>query len=146
VTRERDGGNIAAMDDSTLFARIDEAASLVAGAQARDVAACRARLAASRNREPDIEFKCALHDPIAHSVFLSLCVVYGLEPYRVPRQRTSDACIRAPRSFVRELFWPEFNAIAKAIEREFLDATERAMVKWSGQSLEQIADRLEPGR
>ena len=89
------------MDDSSLVSRIDEAARRITGAHARDIKASRARLAEWRTRERDIEFKCALQDAFGQGVFLSLCAVYDLKPYRVPRQKMTDACIRAPRSFVR---------------------------------------------
>jgi hypothetical protein len=101
----------------------------------------RRRLAEWRAREPDMELQCTVPAGTPQSVFTGLCVIYGLVPYRRPRMRKTTICVRAPRGFLYGLFWPQFEALARAVEEHLCEVVRRAMEQWSGQSFE---DRFGP--
>jgi hypothetical protein len=127
------------MDDDALLLIVRVAAAqyvpvdkAVAGTGLKDE--YRRRLAEWRMREPDIEFQCTVPAGTPQVVFTGLCVVYGLVPYRRARQRKTTMCVRAPRAFVHELFWPQFEALAVAVEEELCRVVRHTMESWSGVS------------
>jgi hypothetical protein len=129
------------MDDDVLLTTIRAAAAQyvpvgsAAGTGLKDE--YRQRLAEWRKREPDIEFQCSVPDGTPQVVFIGLCVVYGLVPYRKARQRKTTMCVRAPRAFVHERFWPQFETLALAVEEQLCRVVERTMATWSGVALEE---------
>jgi len=58
-------------------------------------------------------------------LFTALCRRYGLEPYRYKRQRHTTVIVRAPRSFVDRILWPEFLELQAALHSYLNEATER---------------------
>ena len=134
------------MDGDVLLTTVRTAAAQYvpassAGASASLKDEYRRRLAEWRTREPDIEFQCTVPGGTPQVVFTGLCVVYGLVPYRKARQRKTTMCVRAPRGFLHELFWPQFEAVALAVEEQLCRLVERSMASWSGVSLD---DRFGP--
>ena len=130
------------MDDDALLLIVRMAAAqyvpvdrAVAGTGLKDE--YRRRLAEWRAREPDIEFQCSVPGGTPQVVFTGLCVVYGLVPYRKARQRKTTMCVQAPRGFVHELFWPQFETLAGAVEKQLCRVVERTMASWSGVSLDE---------
>src|SRR5437868_5658084 len=71
----------------------------------------RLRLAEARRHDPPAEIKFSLPDMWARQLFLALCRRYGLEPYRYRRQRRTTVILKAPRSFVEQMLWPEFKEL-----------------------------------
>jgi len=116
-----------------------EGERLAAGAALTRV---RARLAALQRDAPPVEMQFSLGDQWSRRLFLALCRRYGLAPYRLYRQRLSTVMLKAPRRFVEEVLWPEFeelnlallqylNAVTLRVIREEVhsDAREAAEVK-----------------
>jgi hypothetical protein len=101
--------------------------------EATDPESCRQRLAEWRKRERDIEFKCAVSD-LAQGVFIALCERHGLLPYRTSR-RARSVCVQVPRGYMKEVFWPQFEALARVMEVELGALTMRVMERWGGVSL-----------
>ena len=127
------------MDDDVLLTTVRTAAAqyVPMGSGTADTSLkdeYRRQLAEWRTREPDIEFQCSVPGGTPQVVFTGVCVVYGLVPYRKARQRKTTMSVRAPRSFVHELFWPQFEALAGAVEKGLCRVVERTMASWSGVS------------
>jgi len=89
-----------------------EGERLAAGAALTRV---RARLAALQRDAPPIEMQFSLGDQWSRRLFLALCRRYGLAPYRLPRQRLTTVMLTAPRRFVEEVLWPEFEELNLAL-------------------------------
>jgi hypothetical protein len=95
------------------------------------IEAIRRQLGERRAREGDIEYRCSVADPSMQRVFVVVCERYGIEPYRVPRQRQSTISIRAPRSFIQEILWPLFEEMARLVEEWLYEKTSELMRAWS---------------
>lgn len=78
----------------------------------------RARLAESAKREV-VELQFSLADQWSRTLFLALCRRYALQPYRLARQRRTTVMLKAPKTFVDEVLWPEFQEL-DAILRGYL--------------------------
>jgi len=87
----------------------------------------RARLAEAGTREPAIEMRFAIHDPWSRKLFLALSRRYGIEPYRYPRMKRQSMVVKAPRSFVEGVLWPEFAQLNEALATYLLGITERVI-------------------
>jgi hypothetical protein len=127
---------VLAVDEVLLVKRLRE----IDGATAESR---RKALSEWRQREPDIEFRCSIPDSVSQRVFGAVCLRYGLEIY-ARRRKTATICVRAPRGFVQEVLWPEFEAIASVVSRTVSAAVERVMEQWSGVSLAVIMERASP--
>jgi hypothetical protein len=87
----------------------------------------RARLDEIGAREPSVEMRFAIHDPWSRKLFLALSRRYGIEPYRYPRMKRQSLVVRAPRSFVEGVLWPEFAQLNEALTNYLLGITERVI-------------------
>ena len=83
-----------------------------AGAAAERI---RMRLNEIERRERPIEMRFSLPDPWSRQMFIALCRRYGLRPYRYPRMKRQSIIVRAPRSFLDDILWPEFAQINEAL-------------------------------
>ncbi|MBF0130240.1 MAG: hypothetical protein HQL33_09620, partial [Alphaproteobacteria bacterium] len=93
----------------TLFAGAGTAGEkAAAGAAAERI---RARLEQAKQAEPVVEMQFSLPDPWSRRMFVALCRRYGLRPFRHRGQRRSTIMLKAPKSFVTETLWPEFQEI-----------------------------------
>jgi hypothetical protein len=84
-----------------------------------------AALRKTLNSEQPIELQFSLPDRWQRRLFSALCRRYGLEPYRYKRQRYTTVIVRAPRSFVLQTLWPEYQELRAALDDYLNDATER---------------------
>ena len=78
---------------------------LAAGAAADRI---RARLGTAAGKEKAIEVKFSIPDMWSRQLFVALCRRYGLHPFRYRRMHRQTIIIRAPKSFVDQVLWPEF--------------------------------------
>ena len=85
----------------------------------------RARLAALAGQDPPIEMQFSLPDSWSRRLFLALCRRYGLEPYRLYRQRLTTIMLRVPRGFLDQVLWPEFQELNKALTHYLNEVTTR---------------------
>jgi hypothetical protein len=97
-----------------------------AGAAAERI---RTRLRRFEQAEAAIEMRFSLPDPWSRRLFLALARRYGLRPFRYPRQRASTVMLRAPRSFLAEVLWPEFLEIDAALHSWLEMVTERIIAE-----------------
>jgi hypothetical protein len=75
----------------------------------------RARLAEFSESDAPIEMQFSMPDQWSRLLFIALARRYGLEPYRLHRQRRNTVMIRVPRSFVEHVLWPEFVELNEAL-------------------------------
>jgi len=119
--------------EEQLRERLRKIQALVEGATTageRDAAAAaieriRKVLGAAGKTEPPVEFQFSVPDPWQRRLFTALCRRYGLEPFRYKRQRYSTVVVRAPRSFVHQTLWPEYQELRAALNSYLNQATER---------------------
>ena len=102
-----------------------EGERLAAGAALTRV---RARLAALQRDAPPVEMQFSLNDQWSRRLFLALCRRYGLAPYRLHRQRLSTVMLTAPRRFVEEVLWPEFEELNLAL-LQYLNAVTLRVIR-----------------
>lgn len=93
-----------------------------AGAAAQRI---RERLAKAANTEKAIEIKLSIPDVWARQLFVALCRRYGLRPYRQRRMHRQTILIKAPKSFVEDVLWPEFEELSSALVAYLSEITEK---------------------
>jgi hypothetical protein len=79
------------------------------------LARVRARLTSLQRSEPAVEMQFSLADQWSRRLFLALCRRYGLEPYRLYRQRLTTVMLKVPKSFVDQVLWPEYQELNAAL-------------------------------
>ena len=85
----------------------------------------RAKLAEITKSDPLIETQFSLGDQWSRKLFLALCRRYGLQPYRLHRQRYTTVMLKAPSKFISEILWPEFQELDSALRHYLNDVTTR---------------------
>jgi hypothetical protein len=89
------------------------------------LARLRGRLAEIERRDPATEMQFSTPDQWSRKLFVALCRRYGLNPYRYRRQRYTTVLVRAPRSFIDQVLWPEFGELNQALRVYLNEVTER---------------------
>jgi hypothetical protein len=120
------------MSDDETAALVERLAAIEAryagvGAWQDAAARLRARLAESGAAEPVAEFRLTVSDAWAQHLFGALCRRYGLRPFRYRGQRRTTVMVQAPRSFVEQVLWPEFEALQDELRRYVYAATQRVI-------------------
>jgi hypothetical protein len=85
----------------------------------------RKALAVTAQTDHPVETRFTLSDLWHRRLFTALCRRYHLEPYRYLRQRHTTVVVRAPRSFVDKILWPEYLGLKDALDEYLNEATER---------------------
>jgi hypothetical protein len=67
----------------------------------------------------------SMPDQWARHLFLALCRRYGLQPYRLYRQRRNTVIVRAPRGFLDDVLWPEFKDLHQTLQTYLQEVTLR---------------------
>lgn len=123
------------MNEEKLIAKLRLIESLYSGAKTRGEreAAEKARkrildrLSSLAAAEKPVEFRLRLTDEWTRRVLLALARRYGLEPYRYKGQRYTTVMLKAPKSFVDETFWPEFQELSKTLQAYLSEVTNRVI-------------------
>jgi hypothetical protein len=97
---------------------------LAAGAAADRI---RTQLQATAAREAAIEVQFSLSDPWSRRLFVALCRRYRIHVYRYPRMKRQTLVLKAPKSFVAEVLWPEFEQIDAALSAYLGEVTDRVI-------------------
>jgi hypothetical protein len=84
-----------------------------------------ARLAELGEQDPPVEMQFSIPDQWSRLLFLALCRRYGLQPYRLYRQRHTTVMVRAPKGFINEVLWPEFNELDDTLRTYLREVTLR---------------------
>ena len=108
-----------------LFARATVVGEkLAAGAAAERI---RAQLKEVQAREQPIEVQFRLSDPWSRRLFVALCRRYGLRAYRYARMKRQTLVLKAPKSFVDRVLWPEFQQINAALSEYLSEVTDKVI-------------------
>ncbi len=106
-----------------LFARAGTAGEkAAAGAAAERI---RSRLGPAASDESLVEIKFSVPDIWSRKLFMALCRKNGLSPFRYRRMHRQTVIIKAPRSFVDQVLWPEFQDLSGALVADLGEVTER---------------------
>ena len=97
---------------------------LAAGAAADRI---RERLDQAASTEEEIEVKFSITDIWSRQLFVALCRRYGLRPFRYPRMHRQSIIIRAPKSFIDQVLWPEFEELSAALTAYLSEITEKVI-------------------
>ncbi len=87
----------------------------------------RDRLGQAADKEKEIEVKFSISDVWSRQLFVALCRRYGLRPFRYRRMHRQTIIIRAPKSFVEQVLWPEFEELSAALTAYLTEITERVI-------------------
>lgn len=94
-------------------------------AAANAIERIRERLRRMQAAEKPIEMQFSMPDVWSRKLFTALLRRYGVEPYRYSGQRRTTVMVRAPRRFVDETLWPEFNQLNQALFHHLSAVTDR---------------------
>jgi hypothetical protein len=108
-----------------LFARPGSAGERAAAESARDRIRERLRLLARTEKE--VEYKFSLGDSWTKALFIALLRRYDLRPYRHRGQRHTTVMVKATRTFVDEVLWPQFQKVSETLQAH-LDAVTRRII------------------
>jgi len=95
-----------------------------AGAAAERI---RAQLKEVEGLEEAVEAQFSLPDQWSRRLFVALCRRYGLHVYRYPRMKRQTLILKAPKSFVDRVLWPEFGQINKALSEYLAEVTDKVI-------------------
>ena len=87
----------------------------------------RARLAATARIEEPTEMRFSITDNWSRQLLVALCRRYGIKPFRYPRMHRQTILVKAPRSFIEAVLWPEFQEINAALVEYLSSITERVI-------------------
>lgn len=87
----------------------------------------RERLRMTQQKAEAIEIRFSLPDLWSRRLLLSLLRRYGLKPYRYSGQRHTTVMVRAPRIFVDETLWPEFQELNGTLRAYMDEVTDRVI-------------------
>jgi hypothetical protein len=110
-----------------LYARATTSGERLAAENARE--RIRERLRITQQQAEAIEIRFSLPDHWSRRLLLSLLRRYGLEPYRYAGQRQTTVMVRAPRIFVDETLWPEFQELNRTLRAYLDEVTDRLIQK-----------------
>jgi hypothetical protein len=108
-----------------LFAGAATAGEKAAAGAAAD--RIRGRLGQTAGREASIELRFSIPDVWSRQLFVALCRRYGLRPYRLRRMHRQTLMINAPKSFIEQVLWPEFQELSAALRAYLSEITEKVI-------------------
>lgn len=97
---------------------------VAAGAAAERI---RDRLGLAAGKEKEIEMKFSISDVWSRQLFVALFRRYGIRPFRYRRMHRQSIIIRAPKSFVEQVLWPEFEELSAALTTYLSEITEKVI-------------------
>jgi len=84
----------------------------------------RARLRKDASAEKVVEVRFSISDIWSRQLFMALCRRYGIAPFRYRRMHKQTVIVKAPRSFVDQVLWPEFQELSGALIAYLSEITE----------------------
>jgi len=142
------------MDESKLLERLRLIEALHAGATSAGerIAAAEARtriqqrLAGLTKEDPAVEFRFSLVDGWSRKLFAALCRRYEVKPYRYRGQRRTTLMVRAPRRFVEDTLWPEFQELSAVLRTHLEEVTDRVISAAIHADVSEASEVAEPAR
>ena len=95
-----------------------------AGAAAERI---RERLSQTAGKEKPVELRFSIPDAWSRQLFIALCRRYGLRPFRHRRMHRQTIMIKAPKSFIEQVLWPEFQELNAALIAYLSEITEKVI-------------------
>lgn len=83
----------------------------------------RARLGKATGNEAVAEVKFSVPDIWSRQLFIALCRRYGISPFRYRRMHRQTVIVKAPRSFIDQVLWPEFQDLSAALSAYLSEIT-----------------------
>ena len=77
---------------------------------------------------------------------MALCRRYGIEPFRYRRMQRQTVIVKAPKSFVDQVLWPEFQELSGALVAYLSEITERVIREEVHGETADAEEREEPKR
>lgn len=99
----------------------EKAAASAAAERIRD------RLGRTSDTEKVEEARFSIPDAWSRQLFIALCRRYGLHPYRHRRMHRQTILVKAPKSFVEQVLWPEFQELNAALLAYLSEITEKVI-------------------
>jgi hypothetical protein len=82
---------------------------------------------ASVGKEKPAETRFSIPDAWSRQLFTALCRRYGLRPFRYRRMHRQSIVIKAPKSFIDQVLWPEFQELNAALVAYLSEITEKVI-------------------
>jgi len=101
-----------------------EGEKVAAGAAAERI---RERLGRTAGNEGSIEIKFSIPDVWSRQLFIALSRRYGVRPFRYRRMHRQSIVVRAPKSFINQVLWPEFEELNAALTDYLSEITNRVI-------------------
>ena len=101
-----------------------EGEKIAAGAAAERI---RERLDQATGTEKTVETKFSVPDIWSRQLFLALSRRYGVRPFRYRRMHRQSIIVWAPKSFIDQVLWPEFEELSAALTDYLSEITERVI-------------------
>ena len=93
-----------------------------------------------------VETRFSVPDIWSRQLFVALCRRYGLKPFRYRRMHQPTIVVKAPKSFVDQVLWPEFQELSKALTTYLAEVTERVIREEVHGETAEAEERDEPKR
>lgn len=77
--------------------------------------------------EPPVEYRFSMPDMWSRRLFVALLRRYGIRPYRYSGQRYTTVMAKAPKRFVDETLWPEYEQFSDTLTDYLSDVTDRVI-------------------
>ena len=106
----------------------------------------RARLRTAITGEKTEEIRFSVPDIWSRQLFLALCRRYGISPFRYRRMHRQTVIVKAPRSFVEQTLWPEFQDLSAALSAYLAEITEKLIREEVHGETSDAEERDEPRR
>jgi len=87
----------------------------------------RERLRQTAGKEKPIELRFSIPDAWSRRLLIALCRRYGLRPFRHRRMHRQTIIIKAPKSFIEQVLWPEFQELNAALIAYLSEITEKVI-------------------
>lgn len=87
----------------------------------------RARLRTATGGEKAEEVRFSVPDVWSRQLFIALCRRYGVTPFSYRRMHRQTIVVRAPRSFIDEVLWPEFQELSAALSAYLSEITAKVI-------------------
>ena len=71
------------------------------------------------------EFLRRRQSSVFTQLFIALCRRYGIKPFRYRRMHKQTVVVKAPRSFVEQVLWPEFEELSNKLTAYLAEVTEK---------------------
>jgi hypothetical protein len=106
----------------------------------------RARLGAAASSEAPEEIRFSIPNTWSRQLFIALCRRYGINPFRYRRMHRQTVIVKAPKSFIEQVLWPEFRELSTALSAYLAEIIEKLIREEVHGETADAEEREEPRR